>query len=75
MKTARTQTKIHSLTAFGISVTTDLTQQKSYAYNQGKLIYTKNLCGASDIGEAHLNNVLDFMAYAKTKDLRKPINF
>jgi hypothetical protein len=75
MQTTRTQTKLISRTAFGINVTTCIEKQQTTAYNNGKLIYKKNLCGSLDLGSAHLENVLDFMAYAKTKDLRKPLNF
>lgn len=75
MITSKTQTKIHSKTAFGVIVTTDIPKQQTLAYNQGKLIFKKNLCGSMDLGQAHLNNVLDFMKEARTKDLRKPLNF
>jgi hypothetical protein len=75
MKNTRTQSKINSTTAWGITVTTDIPKQQTTAYNNGKLIYKKNLCGSLDIGSAHLENVLDFMKEARTKDLRKPLNF
>lgn len=75
MQTTRTQTKINTRTAFGIVVSTCINTQRTTAHHQGTLIYKKNLCGASDIGQAHLDNVLDFMALAKVADLRKPLNF
>jgi hypothetical protein len=75
MKNTRTQTKINSTTAYGITVTTDIPKQQTTAYHNGTLIYKKNLCGSLDIGSAHLENVLDFMKEARTKDLRKPLNF
>ena len=75
MQTTRTQTKINTRTSFGITVSTCINTQRTTAFHQGTLIYKKNLCGASDIGQAHLDNVLDFMKHAKNKDLRKPINF
>jgi hypothetical protein len=75
MKSTRTQTKIETKTAFGINVTTCIEKQQTTAYNNGKLIFKKNLCGSLDLGTAHLANVLDFMKQAKTKDLRKPLNF
>lgn len=74
MTTTRTQTKLISKTIFGINITTCIETQQTTAYHRGKLIYKKNLCGGKDLGEAHLNNVLDFMSLAKTKDLRKKIN-
>lgn len=75
METKRTQTKLISRTAFGINVTTCIEKQQTTAYNRGKLIYQKLLCGSEDLGSAHLNNVLDFMKEAKTKNLNKPLNF
>jgi len=75
MKNTRTQTKINSTTAWGITVTTDIPKQQSTAYNNGTLIYKKSLCGSKDLASAHLDNVLDFMQKARTKDLRKPLNF
>jgi hypothetical protein len=75
MKNTRTQTKINSTTAFGILVTTDIPKQQTTAYNNGTLIYKKSLCGSKDLASAHLDNVLDFMKQARTKDLRKPLNF
>ncbi len=75
MKNTRSQTKINSTTAWGITVTTDIPKQQTFAYNQGKLIFKKNLCGSLDLGSAHLENVLHFMRLAKVADLRKPINF
>jgi hypothetical protein len=75
MQTTRTQTKLISKTIFGINVTTCINNQHTTAYNNGTLIYKKPLCGGNDLGEAHLENVLDFMALAKVADLRKPLNF
>ena len=75
MQTTRTQTKLISRTAFGINVTTCIEKQQTTAYNRGKLIYKKLLCGSEDLGSAHLNNVLDFMKEAKTGNLNKPLNF
>jgi len=75
MKNTRTQTKINSTTSFGILVTTDIPKQQTTAYHNGTLIYKKSLCGSMDLGQAHLANVLDFMEQARTKDLRKPLNF
>lgn len=75
MQTTRTQTKLISRTAFGINVTTCIEKQQTTAYNRGKLIYNKPLCGSEDLGSAHLNNVLDFMQKAKTGNLNKPLNF
>lgn len=74
MQTTRTQTKINTRTSFGITVSTCINTQRTTAFSNGTLIYKKNLCGGKDLGEAHLNNVLDFMSLAKTKDLRKKIN-
>ena len=75
MKTLRKQHKLSSTTSFGVIVTTDIPKQQTVAYNNGKLIFKKNLCGSLDLGQAHLNNVLEFMKEARTKDLRKPLNF
>lgn len=75
MQTTRTQTELKTKTAFGINVTTCIEKQQTTAFNNGKLIYAKSLCGGKDLGEAHLNNVLDFMKEAKTKNLNKPLNF
>lgn len=75
MKTIKTQNKLSSITAFGITVSTCINTQRTTAFSNGTLIYKKNLCGGKDLGEAHLNNVLDFMKLAKVADLRKPLNF
>jgi len=75
METKRTQSKLTSKTAFGINVTTCIEKQQTTAYHNGKLIFKKNLCGSLDLGSAHLENVIDFMKEARTKDLRKPLNF
>jgi hypothetical protein len=75
MQTTRTQSKINTRTAFGITVFTCINNRHTTAYNNGTLIYKKPLCGGNDLGSAHLDNVLDFMALAKVADLRKPLNF
>lgn len=75
MQTTRTQSKINTRTSFGITVSTCINNQHTTAFHNGTLIYKKPLCGANDLGSAHLNNVLDFMALAKVADLRKPLNF
>jgi hypothetical protein len=75
MKNTRTQTKINSTTAWGITVTTDIPKQQTTAHHNGTLIYKKSLCGSKDLASAHLDNVLDFMRLAKVADLKKPINF
>jgi hypothetical protein len=75
MITSGTKTKINSRTAWGITVSTDIPKQQTTAYHNGTLIYKKSLCGSMDLASAHLSNVLEFMKEARTKDLRKPLNF